>query len=100
MATANSIVAVEAGANQVQGTFNGYGERCGNADLSVIIPNLQLKLGKDCIKEEGMKELSAICRYISEITNLPHNERRPYVGRSAFAHKGNAHRWNQKSTFF
>ncbi|HZJ57120.1 MAG TPA: citramalate synthase [Clostridia bacterium] len=91
MADANSIVAVEAGANQVQGTFNGYGERCGNANLSVIIPNLQLKRGKVCIKEEGMKELSAACRYISEIANLPFNERQPYVGRSAFAHKGGMH---------
>ncbi|MDI9475286.1 MAG: citramalate synthase [Natronincolaceae bacterium] len=91
MAEANSIMAVEEGANQVQGTFNGYGERCGNADLSVIIPNLQLKRGKNCIKEEGMRELSAACRYISEIANLPHNERQPYVGRSAFAHKGGMH---------
>ena len=91
MADANSIVAVEEGANQVQGTFNGYGERCGNANLSVIIPNLQLKRGKVCIKEEGMSELSATCRYISEIANLPFNERQPYVGRSAFAHKGGMH---------
>ena len=91
MAEANSIVAVEEGAGQVQGTFNGYGERCGNADLSVIIPSLQLKRGMDCIKEEGMRELSAACRYISEIANLPFNERQPYVGRSAFAHKGGMH---------
>ncbi len=91
MADANSIVAVEEGANQVQGTFNGYGERCGNANLSVIIPNLQLKRGKACIKEEKMSELSATCRYISEIANLSFNERQPYVGRSAFAHKGGMH---------
>ncbi|HZJ82219.1 MAG TPA: citramalate synthase, partial [Clostridia bacterium] len=67
MAEANSIIAVEAGVLQIQGTFNGYGERCGNANLSVIIPNLQLKLDKTCIKEEGIKDLSSTCRYISEV---------------------------------
>ena len=71
MAVANSIMAVEQGAVQVQGTFNGYGERCGNADLSVIIPNLQIKRGKSCIREEGLRELSSACRYISELANLP-----------------------------
>ncbi|NLJ66294.1 MAG: citramalate synthase [Clostridiales bacterium] len=91
MAVANSIMAVEQGAVQVQGTFNGYGERCGNADLSVIIPNLQIKRGKSCIREDGIRELSAACRYISELANLPHNERQPYVGNSAFAHKGGMH---------
>ncbi|NLI61084.1 MAG: citramalate synthase [Clostridiales bacterium] len=91
MAEANSIMAVEQGAVQVQGTFNGFGERCGNANLSVIIPNLQLKRGKSCIKEEGLKDLSAASRYISELANLPHNERQPYVGNSAFAHKGGMH---------
>ena len=91
MAVANSIMAVEQGAVQVQGTFNGYGERCGNADLSVIIPNLQIKRGKSCIREEGLRELSSACRYISELANLPHNERQPYVGNCAFAHKGGMH---------
>lgn len=91
MAEANSIMAVEQGVTQVQGTFNGYGERCGNANLSVIIPNLQIKRGKDCIGEEGLRELSAACRYISELANLPYNERQPYVGNSAFAHKGGMH---------
>ena len=80
MAVANSIMAVEQGAVQVQGTFNGYGERCGNADLSVIIPNLQIKRGKSCIREEGLRELSSACRYISELANLPHNERQPLCG--------------------
>lgn len=91
MAEANSIMAVEQGVLQVQGTFNGFGERCGNANLSVIIPNLQIKRGKKCIKEEGLRELTSACRYISEIANLPHNERQPYVGNSAFAHKGGMH---------
>ncbi|MFY9175963.1 MAG: citramalate synthase, partial [Caldicoprobacterales bacterium] len=91
MADANSIVAVEQGVRQVQGTFNGFGERCGNANLSVIIPNLQIKRSKKCIKDEGLRELTAACRYISEIANLPHNERQPYVGNSAFAHKGGMH---------
>ncbi len=91
MAEANSIMAVEQGVVQVQGTFNGYGERCGNANLSVIIPNLQIKRGKLCIKEEGLQELSSASRYISELANLPHNERQPYVGNSAFAHKGGMH---------
>ena len=84
-------MAVEQGVLQVQGTFNGFGERCGNANLSVIIPNLQIKRGKKCLKEEGLRELTSACRYISEIANLPHNERQPYVGNSAFAHKGGMH---------
>ncbi|NLJ40494.1 MAG: citramalate synthase [Clostridiales bacterium] len=91
MADANSIMAVEEGAIQVQGTFNGYGERCGNANLSVIIPNLQLKRNKFCIGESELRELSSACRYISELANLPHDERQPYVGNSAFAHKGGMH---------
>lgn len=91
MADANSIMAVEQGVRQVQGTFNGFGERCGNANLSVIIPNLQIKRGRKCIKEQGLRELTSASRYISEIANLPHNERQPYVGNSAFAHKGGMH---------
>jgi len=91
MAVANSIMAVEQGAVQVQGTFNGYGERCGNANLSTIIPNLQIKQGKSCIPEDKMKELTPVSRYISELSNLPHDERQPYVGNSAFAHKGGMH---------
>jgi len=91
MADANSIMAVEQGVRQVQGTFNGFGERCGNANLSVIIANLQIKRGRKCIKEQGLRELTSASRYISEIANLPHNERQPYVGNSAFAHKGGMH---------
>lgn len=91
MAVANSILAVQNGAIQVQGTINGFGERCGNANLCTIIPNLQLKLGMDCIPPEQMENLSAVSRYVSELANMAPNERDPYVGHSAFAHKGGMH---------
>jgi 2-isopropylmalate synthase len=91
MAVANSIVAVEQGAVQVQGTINGYGERCGNANLCTIIPNLQLKYGLSCIPEENMTGLASMSRYISELANMAPNERDPYVGNCAFAHKGGMH---------
>lgn len=91
MAVANSIIAVENGAVQVQGTFNGYGERCGNANLSTIIPNLQIKMNKDCIPKRQMRNITAVSRYISELANQAHDERQPYVGNSAFAHKGGMH---------
>jgi 2-isopropylmalate synthase len=91
MAVANSIMAVQAGAAQVQGTINGIGERCGNANLCTIIPNLQLKLDYSCISSENLRELTPTARYISEIANIIHDERAPYVGGSAFAHKGGMH---------
>ena len=91
MAVANSIVAVQAGARQVQGTFNGFGERCGNANLCTIIPNLQLKMGYECITENDMKNITSVSRYVSEIANVSHDERAPYVGYSSFAHKGGMH---------
>ncbi|HZK34396.1 MAG TPA: citramalate synthase, partial [Bacillota bacterium] len=91
MAVANSIVAAESGAVQVQGTINGFGERCGNANLCTIIPNLQLKQNMTCVPEEQLKNLARVSRYISELANLAHDERAPYVGRSAFAHKGGMH---------
>lgn len=91
MAVANSIVAVEMGATQVQGTINGIGERCGNANICTIIPNLQLKLGFECIPAESMESLTSVSRYLSELANLTFNERDPYVGKSAFAHKGGMH---------
>ena len=91
MAVANSIRAVQAGATQVQGTINGLGERCGNANLCSIIPNLQLKLGLDCIPEAAMRNLTSVARSVSEIANMPHNEKAPYVGGHAFAHKGGMH---------
>ena len=91
MAVANSVRAVQAGATQVQGTINGLGERCGNANLCSIIPNLQLKLGLDCIPEAAMRDLTLVARAVSEIANMPHNEKAPYVGGHAFAHKGGMH---------
>ncbi len=91
MGAANSVLAVQAGANHVQGTFNGYGERCGNANLASIIPTIQLKLGIECLTETQLKALTSVSRLISELANLPHDERQPYVGRSAFAHKGGLH---------
>jgi 2-isopropylmalate synthase len=91
MAVAGTIVAVQAGATQVQGTVNGFGERCGNANLCTIIPNLQLMMGYSCIPEENMPEMTAVARAISEIANVIHDERAPYVGRTAFAHKAGMH---------
>lgn len=91
MAAANSIVAVQSGAVQVHGTINGYGERCGNADLCTIAPNLKLKLGIDCISNDALAKLTGISRLVSELANLPHDERLPYVGKSAFGHKGGLH---------
>ncbi len=91
MAVANSVLAVKYGATQVQGTYIGYGERCGNANLSTIIANLQLKKGYDCIPQEKMANLTVTARRIAEISNISLNERDPYVGHSAFAHKGGMH---------
>ncbi len=90
-AVANSIVAVLSGVRHVQGTINGYGERCGNANLCSIIPNLKLKLGIDCISDENLKKLTEVSRYVSEIANLAHNHSMPYVGDYAFSHKGGVH---------
>ncbi len=91
MAVANSIAAVQAGAVQVQGTMNGIGERCGNANLCSIIPNLQLKLGLSCIPNENMAELTSVARFVSEIANMTFNDKAPYVGNDAFSHKGGMH---------
>jgi len=90
-AVANSIVAVELGAAQVQGTMNGIGERCGNANLCSIIPNIQIKLGYKCLSEENLKKLRDVSRFVNEIANLRHFKRQPFVGDSAFAHKGGIH---------
>ena len=91
MAVANSIMAVEAGASQVQGTLIGFGERCGNANLSSVIPALQLKKGWRCVPEERMMELTAAARLVAEISNVTLHSGMPYVGKSAFAHKGGMH---------
>ncbi|OEF98233.1 citramalate synthase [Desulfuribacillus alkaliarsenatis] len=90
LAVANSIAAVRAGATQVQGTMNGFGERCGNANLCSIIPNLQLKSDYNCIGD-NIKYLTEASRYISEIANVVHHSNQPFVGRSAFTHKGGMH---------
>ena len=91
MAVANSIMAVEAGVVHVQGTFIGVGERCGNANLSSIIPTLQLKLGYESIPDNKIIELTKTAKYISEISNMKLLDSMPYVGASAFAHKGGMH---------
>lgn len=91
MAVANTIMAVKAGAVHVQGTMTGFGERCGNTNLSTVIPDLQLKLDYICIPEENMTELTHIAREVSEIANLKLNDREPFVGKTAFAHKGGMH---------
>ncbi len=91
MGVAGSISAIQAGAVQVQGTINGFGERCGNANLCTIIPNLQLKMGYSCIPEESMSKLTSVARFVSEIANVVHDERAPYVGNCAFAHKAGMH---------
>ncbi|MDP2912107.1 MAG: citramalate synthase [Candidatus Omnitrophota bacterium] len=91
MAVANTVAGVESGARIVQGTINGYGERCGNADLCAIIPNLQLKMGYKCLPESKLKELTEVSRYVSEISNMKPQDNQPFTGRSAFAHKGGVH---------
>lgn len=91
LAVANSIAAVECGAEQVQGTINGYGERCGNANLCSVIPALELKLDNKTIGRERLSTLTQVSRYVAELANLPHPSDLPFVGRSAFAHKGGIH---------
>ena len=91
MAVANSVAAVKAGASQVQGTINGIGERCGNANLCAIIPNVQLKLGLSCIPQANMADLASAARFVSEVANMAFNDKAAYVGHDAFAHKGGMH---------
>jgi 2-isopropylmalate synthase len=91
LAVANSLAAVELGCGQVQGTINGFGERCGNANLCSIIPALKLKMGIDCLSDENLKRLTEVSRYVYELANVAPNRYQPYVGVSAFAHKGGVH---------
>ncbi|MFH0847086.1 MAG: citramalate synthase [Chloroflexota bacterium] len=91
LAVANTLVAVSVGATQVQGTINGYGERCGNANLCSIIPALKLKMGINCVSDAQLAELTEVSRYVSEMANLPPSAFLPYVGSSAFSHKGGLH---------
>lgn len=90
-AVANALAAVLGGACMVQGTINGYGERCGNADLCTLIPNLQLKLGYQCVAPAQLAQLTESSRLISEVVNLAPDDHSPFVGLSAFAHKGGIH---------
>ena len=91
MAVANAVNAVHAGATLVQGTINGYGERCGNADLTAIIPILAVKMKKNCMSEDNLKKMLNLSRFVSETANMPPVNSRPFVGKSAFAHKGGVH---------
>ena len=91
MAVANSIIAIRHGAVHVQGTFNGYGERCGNANLCSIIPNIELKLGMHAIGTDRLRTLTEVSHYVSEMANMHHRQDFPFVGKSAFAHKGGIH---------
>jgi 2-isopropylmalate synthase len=92
VAVANALAAVRAGACHVQGTINGFGERCGNVDLIPVVANLQLKLGCDCLHgADSLKKLTEVSRHVYEVGNLPLRDNQPYVGRSAFAHKGGIH---------
>lgn len=90
-AVANSLVAVNEGIVQVQGTINGFGERCGNANLCSIIPALKLKMKRECISDDQLRKLSELSRFVYELTNLSPNKHQAYVGKSAFAHKGGVH---------
>ncbi|MFH0918765.1 MAG: citramalate synthase [Fibrobacterota bacterium] len=90
-AVANTMVAVSLGAVQVQGVMNGFGERCGNANLCSIVPNLQLKMGLRVLSDEQLRKMTETSFAVSEIANILHDDRQPYVGEAAFAHKGGAH---------
>jgi 2-isopropylmalate synthase len=91
LAVANAMAAVQAGCVQVQGTINGYGERCGNMDLIPLIANLQLKLGYQCVTSEQLRRLSEVSHFVAAVANLNPDTHAPYIGRSAFAHKGGIH---------
>ncbi len=91
LAVANTLTAVLSGAGMVHGTINGYGERCGNADLISVIANLQLKMNRNCLEDSSIRQLTNLSNYVSEVANIPPFSSRPFVGRSAFAHKGGVH---------
>jgi len=91
LALANAIAAIRVGASMVHGTVNGYGERCGNVDLTSVIPVLQLKMKRPCVTETNLAKLKKLSRYVSEMANQVPSSGRPFVGKSAFAHKGGIH---------
>jgi len=91
LGVANTIAGVQAGATHVQGTINGFGERTGNANLCSVIPILKLKMGLDCISDHQLRLLSEVSAFVDEMANMPPDEHRPFIGRSAFAHKAGTH---------
>ncbi len=91
LGVANALAAVEAGATHVQGTMNGYGERTGNCNLTSVIPNIALKMKKACVPERSLAQLRELSQFVDEIANFRHNPRQPWVGQTAFAHKGGMH---------
>jgi 2-isopropylmalate synthase len=91
LGVANALAGIEAGATQVQGTINGYGERTGNCNLTSVIPNLQLKMGKACLPAESLPKLKELSHFVDEIANIRPDPRQPWVGATAFAHKGGMH---------
>lgn len=91
MAVANAVAAVHAGATHVQGTINGLGERCGNANLTTIIPILETKMNLSCVPDRALRELTELSRYVDDVANLVPEDRMPFVGASAFAHKAGVH---------
>ncbi len=91
LGVANTLAAVAQGVRMVQGTINGFGERCGNADLITVIGNLQLKMGLSCLTEAALAQLTNLSHYVTDVANVPTLRSRPFVGRSAFAHKGGVH---------
>ncbi len=91
VAVANTLTAVQQGCIQVQGAINGYGERCGNANLCSVIPNLQIKMGVGCVSDEQLRKLSEVSRFVNELANLAPSKHQPFVGSSAFAHKAGVH---------
>ena len=91
LAVANTLLAVKCGCSQVQGTINGYGERCGNANLCSVIPNLKIKMGISCLSDTQLEKISDVSRFVSELANLARNNHQPFVGSSAFAHKAGVH---------
>ena len=90
-AVANTLVAVREGVAHIQGTVNGYGERCGNANLCSILPDLELKMGITCLPEGNLRDLHDLAHFVAEVANLAPDEHQCYVGNSAFTHKGGIH---------
>ena len=91
LAVANALAAIDAGATHIQGTINGYGERTGNCNLTSVIPNVAFKMKKSCVPEKSLAQLRELSLFVDEIANFRHNPRQPWVGQTAFAHKGGMH---------